>query len=359
MFKQTVLNLMRVAGAFAPFRLANRAKILILTYHRFSQEEEPDKTSARAFAEHLEYLTQHYRVLPLSQIADCLATGKTLPPFTAALTIDDGYRDSYEVAFPLLLKYRVPATLYVATDFVGRKAWLWTDKLRYLTACTTAEEAVAVLKNRTLRFPLTDDFTRLRTAEKINSLLKTLPEQAKEEAIKRITTSLGVLLPGLPPEEFAAINWQQARAMDSEGIEIASHTVTHPILTNVSDEQLRVELTESRARLEMELGREVSLFCYPNGRNDARVQRAAASAGYRCAVTNLHGMNTVQTPLLGLRRISAEPDLAHFVQSTSGFEMLKLKLRGAPDAPLPNNAPTQAATSPTLPKEFARQARQV
>ena len=122
MLKQTVLNLMRVSGAFAPFRLVNRAKVLILTYHRFSPVEEPDKTSAQAFADHLAYLTDHYRLLPLSEIADCLATGRTLPPGSAALTVDDGYRDFYEVAYPLLLKYRVPATLYVATDFVDNRA---------------------------------------------------------------------------------------------------------------------------------------------------------------------------------------------------------------------------------------------
>lgn len=354
MLKQTVLNLMRVTGAFAPFRLANRAKVLILTYHRFSAHEEPDKTSAQAFAEHLEYLTQHYRILPLSEIADCLATGRTLPPSTAAITIDDGYRDFYDVAFPLLLKQRVPATIYVATDFVDQKSWLWTDKLRFLTARTPASEVVAVLKGRTQRFTLTDRLSRLRAADKINSILKTLPNDQKEDTIKRIAATLDVLVPPLPPPEFGALNWAQARELDAEGIEIGSHTVTHPILPNVlDDETLQFELATSKTRLEEMLGRQIPLFCYPNGRSDARVQRATASAGYRCAVTNLSGMNTAHTPLLALRRICPQPDLAHFVQSTSGFEQWRLNLAG-------NDA---ASTSPpqtpmkitTVSKEMVRQ----
>lgn len=328
MLKQTVLNLMRVTGTFTPFRLANRSKTLILTYHRFSESETEYKTSARAFADHLGYLTQHYSILPLSHIADAVATGKTLPQGTAAITIDDGYRDSYEIAYPLLLKYRVPATLFVATAFTDQKAWLWTDKMRYLMAHTPLTEFSTQLKGRTIRAALTDTHTRRLTADKVTAILKTMPEEHKEEALKRLATMLGVVLPAQPPAEYGAITWAQAREMDREGIEIGSHTVSHPILPNTSNDQLETELIESKARLEAELARKVTLFCYPNGRNDARVQRATALAGYRCAVTNQHGMNTTHTPLLALRRIAAEPDLAHFVQSTSGFELMKLRLRG-------------------------------
>ena len=75
MLKQTVLNLMRVTGTFAPFRLANRSKTLILTYHRFSKSATDYKTSAQAFADHLEYLTRHYSMLPLSQVSDLHGDG--------------------------------------------------------------------------------------------------------------------------------------------------------------------------------------------------------------------------------------------------------------------------------------------
>lgn len=329
MLKKTVLDLMRITGAFAPFRLANRSKVLILTYHRFSPDNADYKTSAQAFADHLEYLTEHYRILPLGQIADCVATGKTLPLGTVAITIDDGYQDFYDVAYPLLLKHRTPATLFVATDFVDRKGWLWTDKMRYLTAHTAQAELNVTVSGRTVRIALTTPLARRNAADKVTAILKTLPNEHKEETLKQMASTLGVVLPTVPPKEYGAINWKQAREMDSEGVEIGSHTVTHPILVNTTDEQLRFEMWQSRARLEEELGRQVSLFCYPNGRHDARVQQATAQAGYRCAVTNAHGMNTLHTPLLGLRRIAPEPDLAHFVQSTSGFEEVKANLRNS------------------------------
>jgi hypothetical protein len=99
--KGALINMMRVAGAFAPFRIANRGKALILTYHRFSHTGDPESTSARAFDRQLEYLTSHYRLISLSRLVEYLTTGERLPPRIAVIAIDDGYRDAYEIAFPI------------------------------------------------------------------------------------------------------------------------------------------------------------------------------------------------------------------------------------------------------------------
>src|SRR5262249_44456280 len=115
--------------------------------------------------------------------------------------------------------------------------------------------------------------------------------------------------------------------MDSNGIEIGSHTMTHPILTNIGDEQLRQELQGSRSRLEEILGRCVEHFCHPNGDYDERVQGEIARAGYRVAGTSVSGLNKRGDNLLTLRRVHTERDLVRFIQSTSGFEQLKDKAR--------------------------------
>src|SRR5262247_2691154 len=130
--KGTILNLLRITGAFAPFRWANRRQALIITYHRFSEHEGGARISARAFAEQVKYLAAHYTLVPLSRLAACLRK-RELPPRLAAITIDDGYRDAYEIAFPILRKHCAPATVFVVTEFVEGTAWLWTDKPRYLT----------------------------------------------------------------------------------------------------------------------------------------------------------------------------------------------------------------------------------
>jgi peptidoglycan/xylan/chitin deacetylase (PgdA/CDA1 family) len=327
MIKRGMLKLLWVTGAFDLMRWINRHRALILTYHRFSHDNVKWRTSAQTFSKHLEYLTGNYRIVPLSVILEHLSKGETLPPALAAITIDDGYRDAYEVAYPLLRRYGVPATLYAVTEFVDRRVWLWTDKSRFLTEQASAQELVTTIDGEYFSIKLFDETSRSRAAEQINEALKRLDNDARDEAIKMIARELGVAIPEAPPDEFAAITWQQAREMDQKGVEIGSHTLTHPILTNIGNERLRHELSESRARLEAVLKRRVEHFCYPNGDFDERVQREVARAGYGSAVTVINGLNEVRGDLLRLRRINTESDMAHFAQSTSGFEQLKNSLR--------------------------------
>ena len=322
--KQAALNLMLKTGVFTPFRLAHRSHALILCYHRFSQQKESRTTPAQLLAENIRYLKSHYTLVPLSEIATRLKAGQSLRGL-AAITIDDGYADAYNVAFPILRQYQAPATLFVMTDFLSRKAWLWTDKLRYIALATPARELLTTLNGSTQRAPLNGRYSRFAASDQVNEKLKVLPDAVKEQELERIAQQHGVTLPTLPPDEFSAITWEQARELDACGVEIESHTVTHPILTQVDSQRLRFEMSESRRQLAAELGRDVRLFCYPDGACDARVREAAAQAGYTCAVTTQHGLNNADSDLLTLRRVHGEADHAHFVQATSGFEAFKLK----------------------------------
>ncbi|HKC85820.1 MAG TPA: polysaccharide deacetylase family protein [Blastocatellia bacterium] len=329
MIKQSLLNLMRVSGAFGLMRMFSRRQALILTYHRFSADEYDDdgKTPARVFAEQLEYLTAHYDVVPLSQIVERITAREPFPSGLAAVTIDDGYRDAYEVAYPLLRRYGVPASLFVVTEFADRRAWIWTDKARFLTQQAAPQRLTLKIQESELRLELNGATSRRDASERVNSVIKRLPDESKEEVIERLSLALGVAIPQTPPEEFSSVTWDQAREMDANGVEIGSHTLTHPILTNVGDERLRKELSGSKSRLEGVLGHQVDQFCYPNGDNDERVQCEVARAGYRAAVTVVNGLIQRGDDPLTLRRVHTERDFAHFLQSTSGFEQLKNHLR--------------------------------
>ena len=337
MIKQAALNLLRVSGAFDLMRLAHRRHTLILMYHRFSSGGDGarvwpgrpscvDKTPAKVFVEQLEYLMRHYNVVPLSLLAESMSRRGRPQAQLAAVTIDDGYRDAYEVAYPLLRRFGAPATLFVPPDFIDRRAWIWTDKARFLTRRTVSQRLAIKIGGPPTRLNLGDPMSRRDAADLINARLKRLPEEIKEEAIERLARALGVALPQTPPDEFGPIAWAEAREMQANGIEIGSHTMTHPILTRVSDERLRSELQESRSRLEEVLRRKIEQFCYPNGDQDERVRTEVALAGYRVAVTCVSGLNKRGDDPLRLRRIHTERDLAHFAQSASGFEELKSKM---------------------------------
>jgi peptidoglycan/xylan/chitin deacetylase (PgdA/CDA1 family) len=319
---------MQASGAFAPFRFANRSKALIVMYHRFTEDEDGRAISARAFRQQLDYLAARYRLVPLSFIGDLLASGKGLPPGLAAITIDDGYRDAYEVAFPLLCERKVPATLFVVTDFVDRKIWIWPDKVRYIISRAQDNVLEQTIDGRAFHMRLNGGTSRLEAIAHINLILKLMPDEVKDEMIVSIASSLGVELPAAPPDEYGPITWDQAGEMDAAGVEIGSHTQTHPILTNIDGERLRRELSDSRSRLESILKRRVELFCYPNGDTNDSVELEVKLAGYKCAVTTAEGLNDERTDPLALMRIPTASDLARFAHSTSGFEQVKDKIIG-------------------------------
>jgi len=328
--KDALLGLARLSGAFALFRAMNRQRILVLTYHRFSDAPRAGRTSSANLAKQLDYLASHYTVLPLSTIERQLREGWPLPHSTAAITIDDGYSDFYEIAWPALRRRNLPATVFVVTDFVDRKQWIWTDKLPFLLSRMQADELAVDVAGWSISGALTGESPRRQLASRINGILKNQPDGVKESLIDEIAARCLVNLPDTPPDGSESCTWDQLREMESAGIEIGSHTVTHPVLTRVTPDRLRHELEESRGRLEGMLGHPVTSFCYPNGAYDRTVRDAVARAGYRVAVTSDDGLNDATIDPLAIRRIqNEEQNLTHFQQSTSGFEEAKNKLRSA------------------------------
>src|SRR5437764_4617036 len=181
--KGVFLRALLATGAFTTFLLANRLKTLILPYHRFSANDAPGTTSIRAFAEQLAYLRSHYAIVPLTSIERHIWHGDRLPAPSVAITIDDGYRDAYELAFPLLRRYGAPATLFVVTDFIDRNAWLWPDKVRFMALQTKAPRGSVAIGDSVIDVALDGPASRLAAAARINASLKASADQAKDRAI--------------------------------------------------------------------------------------------------------------------------------------------------------------------------------
>src|SRR5262245_30312387 len=115
---------------------------LVVGYHRTVQDFEVEAkvempsmlTSLAMFEQHLDCLGKHFRFMSLDDIGDRLVTGLPFHEPVAAITFDDGYRDVYELALPLLERKGIPAAMFIVTDLIGRPAWQIHDKLYHLVA---------------------------------------------------------------------------------------------------------------------------------------------------------------------------------------------------------------------------------
>jgi peptidoglycan/xylan/chitin deacetylase (PgdA/CDA1 family) len=313
------------SGVFAPFHWLNRHRLLILTYHRFSLHREINKLSFDEFSAHLEYLKKHTNVISLAEAIESLAKPTSLPPNATVITVDDGYRDAFDIAGPLLNSFGFPATLFAIADFVDGKCWLWTDLIRFVLLSTKRTSLVVQFEGGAkIDEKLADIKQRIELAERINSLLKRLRRADREAQIKRMSDLLEVELPSSPPPEYAPLTWEQAREMEKNDFQIESHTTTHPILTSVDQFDLDYELRNSKERLEKALDKTVKHFCYPNGNFNEFVKQSVKDAGYHSAVTTNYGFNDDQADPFSLKRVPGVFALENFAQSVSGFEAAKM-----------------------------------
>ena len=109
--------------------------VTILCYHRFNDVRSKLSTSARDFTEQMEYLAANgYNVVALRDLPAILRGESPMPPKAVAITIDDGYRSTYEVAFPILVRYGFPATLFLYSDMAGLPAGMTWTQMKELTA---------------------------------------------------------------------------------------------------------------------------------------------------------------------------------------------------------------------------------
>jgi len=275
-----------------------RHDALVLGYHRvvadFEREASyacPSMLVSRAMLEcHLDWIARRFQVVSLDELRCHLeARSRTAPPI-AAITFDDGYRDVYEHAFPLLMRKGLPATVFVATNYVGTDGVLPHDKLYLLLERAShrwrsfSQQMMRLLMHLDLPLPVP---TLATAASSVYAALRTLLTSLAEIDVQRIITALEVDcgLSGGVPSGFRLMSWDMLADMRRAGMGVGSHTRSHCLLTNESATRVIEETAGSQQVLTAKLGAPATCFAYPDGHFDATSVRAVAAAGYRVAVT--------------------------------------------------------------------------
>jgi len=253
-------------------------------YHRVSTSNDRwsvDILSPQAFERQVEYLCRNYKMLSLDEIVQHVCEGKRLPKRVAAITIDDGYRDNFLHALPILRKHHVPATIFLVTGHIGSSELFWWDKVGYAVEYTRKQRLeLAEFGSCELR----SAHDRRNTTLRIVDALKDLPEQRKNLVMEDLLHVAGVSIPDALAKEVI-LSWEEVVEMSEEGIDFGAHTLTHPILTNVPLEQAKLEIVQSKKDIEAKIGRQVGFFSYPDGRLNAELAEAVRESGFAGAMT--------------------------------------------------------------------------
>ncbi|MBV1914287.1 MAG: polysaccharide deacetylase family protein [Pseudomonadales bacterium] len=274
----------------------------VLIFHRVLDEPDPlrpGEIDRAAFDMQMSLLANLFNVLSLDEAIDRMVLG-TLPLRAVAVTFDDGYADNLHIALPILQKYGVPATVFVATAFLDGGI-MWNDSV--IESVRNWDEPTMDLSE--LGLGVLNCQTQQEKTHIISTILgaiKHLEPDVRQQCVDRIVAKAGSLPTNL------MLTTSEVRQLYEQGIEIGAHTVSHPILASLSDTDAKSEITNGKKHLEGIINDRVRYFAYPNGRyqsdyTDSHVE-ILKNLDFKAALSTHWGVATANTDRMQLPRFT-------------------------------------------------------
>ena len=288
-------------------RLLDGSRALVLMYHRVLPRSEALRNfvepgmyvAPETFASHLALLESHFRILPLAEVVERLASGRSLPSHACSITFDDGWRDNLDHALPELERRGIPATIFVVTERIGTPGAFWPDEL-----C----RRMAPLHRRE-RQRLAHDLGVIERGDPVRALLahlKDLPDAHRRAALASLREATEAPPAGAPE----LLDWDDLSRLARAGVDIEAHGATHAILCGLPAWEAERELRSALETLREHGHGRQRLLAYPNGGHDEQVRSTARQLGYRAAVTTESGLADARTDPMAIPRVDLHDDVS-------------------------------------------------
>jgi sugar transferase (PEP-CTERM/EpsH1 system associated) len=316
---------------------SSKRNLAIITLHRIVTEDEkarslnkPMMTTVAQFEELLDALRRCAHPVSLSDAVRRMANGERFEPGTVALTFDDGYRDVWTRAYPLLKSYGIPATVFLTTSVIdSHDRYLWWDEVDYFASAYGSHVADLELPTTAELEPVITLIGRAvvgRSARAEADLRAALYRMAPVHRATLVDAMRAyVKQHGERPDLM--LSWDNVRAM-SDVIEAANHTVEHHLLDELGKEEIRHQIASAKSRIEEQTGTPCRGFAYPSGVLTPDAMTVAIECGIEYAVTTRFHNSATSVNLMALGRKDAG---YLFVGDRVDPEYLKLALSGATD----------------------------
>lgn len=275
-----------------PLRRRGPEPLIVFPYHRVGSEPDDlllTPIAPAAFEAQIAHLARCYRILPLADALDRVIAG-TLPRRAVAITFDDGYRDNLEHALPILRKHGAPATIFLATDFIGTGRVPPHDEVMLAARLSRVPSARLPWKDAAIELRLGTPDDRRTAGERLAACLRGATASDTREllaSLRGITQS--------PPGDARTemLSWDEVRSMRGDLIAFGSHGRSHVACAALSPDELGEELRASKEIIERETGMSVRLYAYPFGKPadiGPHAAEAVRRAGYDYALTTVDGL---------------------------------------------------------------------
>lgn len=297
-----------------PILTAIRPNLLyILAYHRifpFPGKDYPFSEGTISatpveFDKQMKFVRKRFNVINFETLSNAISSGKPLPKNSLIITFDDGYADNYEIAWGILKKYGLTATIFLVTSFVESSNLFWFDKLSYV---------IKRFSGNSINFGKyvfeTGNKNREMIRESVMRICRSVSEKERVRLYSDLEKQCNIRMPSEHIALAKPLSWGQIREMSEGGIEIGSHTVTHPFLSNLTIDEIMYELVESKRAIEEKLGKKIKSVAYPAGSYDERVVNCVKDCGYQFGVSYEHNVKKFdENDLFNMPRIHVETEV--------------------------------------------------
>ncbi|WP_170309665.1 polysaccharide deacetylase family protein [Litorilituus lipolyticus] len=263
-------------------------KLNILTYHRVGESysaKNPKSIYWDLFKQQIKWLNKYFTVLPLPLALELQARNE-LPPRAVCITIDDGYRDSYDFIYKTLLDEGITGAFFISTQGLI-KGGLWDEEI--YAAIFNAPDEVTELYLQGKLFDISSFEKRVDVRYQLVESTKYLPLKQREAAVESIKqqTQFNKTI-----DKF--LSAEQIKEMHASGMTIGAHTHSHPILNKESNSVALLEIKQSKEILENIIEQQVEFFAYPNGKYEqdfnAQHVEMVKSLGFKAAFSTDWGI---------------------------------------------------------------------
>ena len=330
-FKQIIKLVLSVVlyytGTVSLYRhLIMRNRAVILMYHRVTNSlnsiidysSDGMTVTYKVFEKQMKYLSRNYNVVSLNQLLSYLIREEDMPKRLCVITFDDGWKEVYDYAYPVLKKFRLPATIFLTTNHVEEKNWFWEERLKYLIArIFQSKQDMKLHANNSLINKLEkcglQDIVSIKRRE-LNSYIAKIIYRCRKENPERLNSifqeleNLIHLSSIIEPRLF--LNWREVKEMSQNGISFGAHTQSHCNLTTCSENETSKEVNNSKNILEREIDFTVDTFAYPYGKYDLAVKSIVKESGFICACSTESGFLDKNSDHFALKRVNIHNDVS-------------------------------------------------
>jgi peptidoglycan/xylan/chitin deacetylase (PgdA/CDA1 family) len=284
----------------------------ILLYHGVTKEESQGIENHNLkhikeidFIKQMDYVKEECNPISIDDFISYKKCKESLPPKSVIVSFDDGFKNNYTVASPVLIERGIPAVFYISSGVINTDIMFWVDDLEDCINRSKSKTLSVKLENK-INFPISNNIEKIRALTEIKAYCKQSIVREKDRVVREVRMATNITPSVASSKNYEKLNWDEVRDLHSNPLfTIGGHSLYHNILSLIDDKIIEQELRASIDLLEINLNSKIKHYSYPEGQTNhynLRVINILKNLGIVCSPSAMPGLNTIQSDLFNLKR---------------------------------------------------------